>query len=160
MWIRLVVAVSLALIAACSRYEWQNELNVPGLCDTTRQATHGSVPPRVRLELDPPHGPLRGRVSDRTSRQPVSQAAVGLAGSHAHYAVQTDSAGVFVIDSMPPGWYTIQVARVGFQAVRDTIEVARGDGAPFEIGLDMAVLDGPCSGFASVRVRKPWWKFW
>jgi len=157
---RLIVAVSLVLFAACSRYEWRNELDVAGFCDASRQTTHGSVARRVRLGTDPPRGPLRGRVSDRNSGQPVSQATVRLAGSHAHHAVQTDSAGVFVIESPLPGRYDIQVARVGFQALRDTIELATDRGEPFEIGLDMAVLDGPCSGFATVRDRKPWWKIW
>jgi len=157
---RPIVAVSLALSAACSRYEWRNELDVPGLCDASRQTTPGFVPRRVRLEADPPGGQLRGRVRDRNSGQPISQATVRLAGSRARHAVQTDSAGVFVIESPLSGRYAIQVARVGFQALRDTIELATDRGEPFEIGLDMAVLDGPCSGFATVRVRKPWWKIW
>ena len=155
-----ISVTALALVAACSRYEWQNELDVPGMCDDARQATHATVTRRVRLEPDPPTARLRGHVTRRDSRQPLSQAVVRLADGHSRGAVQSDSAGGFVIDSVLPGRYAIQVLRVGFHALRDTIEVAADGGAPLEVGLDVAVLDGPCSGFAAVRVRKPWWKVW
>lgn len=156
---RIVIA-ALALVAACSRYEWQNELDVPGLCDDARQTTHGAVPRRVRLESALSSARLRGHVSRRDSRQPLSQAFVRVADNHMRGAVQTDSAGRFVIDSILPGRYAIQVLRVGFHALRDTIDVVADGGAPLEIGLDVALLDGPCSGFAAVRVRKSWWKIW
>lgn len=156
---RIIVA-TLALVAGCSRYEWKNELDVPGMCDDARQATHSTVTRRVRLEPDPPIARLRGHVARRDTRQPLSQALVRLGDGHTRSQVQTDSAGVFVIDSVLPGRYAIQVSRVGFHALRDTIEVAAEGEAPFEIDLDVAVLDGPCSGFAAVRVRRPWWKVW
>jgi hypothetical protein len=156
---RIIVA-AIALVAGCSRYEWRNELDVPGMCDDARQATHATVPRRVRLESAPPSAQLRGHVSRRESSEPLSQALVRLTDGYTRRAVQTDSAGLFVIDSVLPGRYTIQVLRVGFRALRDTIEVTADNGAPFEISLDVAVVDGPCSGFAAVRVRKPWWKVW
>lgn len=152
--------VALALVAACSRYEWQNELDVPGMCDAARQATHATVTRRVHRESGPAPARLRGHVTRRDTREPLSQVLVRLADGHSRGAVQSDTAGEFVIDSVLPGRYAIQVLRIGFHALRDTIEVAADGGAPLEIGLDVAVLDGPCSGFAAVRVRKPWWKVW
>jgi hypothetical protein len=156
---RIVIAV-LAFVAGCSRYEWQNEVDVPGLCDDATQTAHAAVPRRVRLDSDLSSARLRGHVSRRDSRQPLSQAFVRVADNHTRDAVQTDSAGGFVIDSVLPGRYAIQVLRVGFHALRDTIDIVADGGAPLEIGLDVALLDGPCSGFATVRVRKPWWKVW
>lgn len=160
MQIGRIVVAAFALVAGCSRYEWQNEVDVPGMCDDVRRTTHAIVTRRVRLEPDLPSAQLRGRVTRRDTRQPVNEALVRLADGHTRGAVQTDPVGVFVIDSVLPGRYAIQVLRVGFHAVRDTIEVAADGEAPFEIGLDVEFLDGTCSGLAAVRVRKPWWKVW
>ena len=155
-----ISVAALALVAACSRYEWQNELDVPGLCDAAGQATHATVTHRVRLEPESLTARLRGHVTRRDTGQPLTQALVRLTDGRTRDAVQSDTAGGFVIDSVLPGRYAIQVLRLGFHAVRDTIEVAADGGASLEIGLDVAILDGPCSGFAAVRVRKPWWKVW
>ena len=155
-----VSVAALALVGACSRYEWRNELDVPGMCDAARQATHATVTRRVRLEPDSPTARLRGRLTRRDTRESLSAAVVHLADGHSRGAVQSDSAGGFVVDSILPGRYAIQVLRIGFHALRDTIDVAADGGTPLEIGLDVAVLDGRCSGFAAVRVRKPWWKVW
>lgn len=155
-----ISVVALALLAACSRYEWQNELDVPGMCDAASQTSHATMTRRVHLEQDPATARLRGHVTRRDTREPLRQALVRVADGHSRGTVQSDTAGEFVIDSVLPGRYAIQVLRVGFHGLRDTIEVVSDGGAPLEIGLDVAVLDGPCSGFAAVRVRKPWWKVW
>lgn len=157
---RMVVVATLVFALGCSRYEWRNELDTPGLCDGANQAAHATVSLRVSLIGGPLGSQLRGQVNRRDSREPLSGARVRLGNAVKRRVVESDSSGEFVIDSLLPGRYAIEVLRVGFHGLQDTVDVTRIDGGALEVRLDPFILDGPCSGFAAVRVRKPWWKVW
>jgi hypothetical protein len=51
------------------------------------------------------------------------------------------------------------VRHVGFHVTRDSIAIPAEAGVRVEATVEIEVHDGPCSGFAALRVRKPWWKF-
>ncbi|HWR50750.1 MAG TPA: carboxypeptidase-like regulatory domain-containing protein [Bryobacteraceae bacterium] len=152
-----VVAAAATLtggVAACARYEWKNELDVPGLCPT-------SAPSKMPapLSIGAPGGRVTGRVLGMQA-VPVVGARVFVVSPAPGRGAFTDSAGRFALDSLPKGDYVIRARSIGYQS-EDQRVVARADSGPaLDFQLQPSVLDGPCSGFAAVRVRKPWWKLW
>ena len=96
----------------------------------------------------------------REHGEPVAGARVILSDASTRRMVASDSLGAFAIDSLRPGRYAIGVTAVAFHALNDSIVVSETDGGALDIALGQAVMDGPCSGFAAMRVRKPWWKLW
>lgn len=102
---------------------------------------------------------LSGRVIQSGNRLPVPGASVTLL-AHPTRATTTDSLGAFAFAAVPAGHYLLRTRRIGMQSRMDTLHVAPTGGAPLVLALDTQMLDGPCSGFAAIRVRKPWWKLW
>lgn len=67
-----------------------------------------------RLWAAPENYPIRGRVIDRLSRQPIAYAAVVVAGQEARGA-STDSAGRFTIERVQPGIHRLSASSLGYQ---------------------------------------------
>ncbi len=157
---RVLLAILTLLGGSCTRYEWQNELDVRGLCDSARAVPRFRISHREEADLTNAKLSLRGRVTDAALGTPLAEARVRLVAAAEQRNVATDSAGRFQLDSLAADRYVMDVLRVGYHRATDTLNVAPGPRLIVEVALDQAVLDGPCSGFAAVRVRKPWWTFW
>jgi hypothetical protein len=148
------------LIVSCTRYEWRNELDAPGRCPPRRDTSKISLIRFHDADLAGLPGTVTGHVTERVAGTPLTGAHVRLAAGVETYAATTDASGSFRFDSVSPGRYLVEVQRIAYESVHDTITVAPAKPLSFDGVLVPAVLDGPCSGFMSVRVRKPWWKFW
>ena len=103
-------------------------------------------------------GAITGRVTLVPGGEPVAGAQVVV--PVLRRGAITDSAGVFRIDSLPPGTYDLIVRRLGTHQ-RDLagVTVSRAAGRDLTVALKMVVYD-ECPGFAVVVVRKPSWKWW
>lgn len=161
----LGLVVTLGLLGACARYEWVNELDHPGVCPT---AGRGAGTGRGTFHVDtdvPPLAPgeIVGTVIRTGDAVPVAAASVtarpDAGGAGAPRAARSDSLGRFRIDELRPGRYELATRRVGYTIRYDTLLVGPA-GVRVQVGLEPQATDGPCSGFAMVRVRKPWWKVW
>ena len=146
---------------ACARYEWVSDDQTPA-CRNYAFESHGP-PSLVPLVTEPgtvaDSGTLHGRAIVFSSRLPVPGASVTLLTDPQRKAT-TDSLGTFTFTDVPPGTYVLRTRRIGYRTRTDTLHLAHGGGTSFVLALYQQVLDGPCSGFAAVRVRKPWWKLW
>jgi hypothetical protein len=156
-----------ALLSACVRHEYVNELHVPGLCppEEDRRIARDRQPPIIyeRIAASPSDS-LRGRVveSDITGHEmtdrPVLAAVVALQGTR--QSVLTDSAGHFAIAVPSEGPFVLNVRRVGSMPRAETFPGPLSPDSSVVIALRTVVMDGPCSGLVAVPVRKPWWKWW
>ncbi len=155
-----VLALTLGALSGCApRYRWVNELDVPGACrgvDSRRSLAE-------RVEPGAPAGAagVRGRV-ERQDGAPVEQAAVVLrrAAGTPPVVAYADVDGAFAASNIPPGTYRLEVRRLGYAMVRDTLTVTSQREVRLRVRMAEQPLDGPCSGFAMVQVRQPWWHFW
>lgn len=150
----------LALTLGCARYEYVNELDVRGLCPG---AARGPAPAPLRLEPTPDAAigaSLRARVIAANDGTGLQGAQVRLSDGARPAEVVTDSAGWFALDSLAAGRYEVLTRRIGFAARRDSLTWPLPERGSLLIPLTPQVLDGPCSGFAVVAVRQPWWKLW
>src|SRR4051812_47404966 len=105
----------LALVLACARYEYVNELDVPGLCPGA-SARAPALPP-LRVEVMPDtaaDAALRGRVVWATVSAGVQGAQVRVSNTQWSAEVLTDSAGSFALDSLAAGRYELLTRRIGF----------------------------------------------
>ena len=156
--LRGIASASFVLVAlTCTRYEWVPDYDTPAC------AGHSGQPrPHIFLSdtaalIEP--SVVRGRVVvDDSSRKPMDHATVVIRGTSMR-GMETDSTGTFRFDTVAPGKYLMHVRRLAYVPTSDSILVPRG-GRDVEVRLSASMLDGPCSGFASVRMRKPWWKIW
>jgi hypothetical protein len=79
-------------------------------------------------------GTVVGRVVDAATRAPLDEAEVILPGLQ-RKAI-TDSAGVFRIREVPPGWVRLTVLRFGYRpAARESLLVRSGETAELELSL-------------------------
>lgn len=153
--LRLIV-ILVAVLGACARYEYINELDVPGLCANFQRPNGNS-----RVELIDSlmvSGSVVGTIV-RDSLVPLQQATVTLEGTGRRPAV-TNPKGAFEILDVEPGEHVLVTRAIGYEPRRDTVRMPVKGGIRVQAQLQVAVHDGPCSGFAAVRVRKPWWKLW
>lgn len=148
------------LLAACSRYEWVPDYLSPecGKPDGVPPA-HAGPPLHVQSATRLDRGAIAGSVIQAGTGLPVDGARIALSTVPAVGAI-TDSVGRFEIRDVAPGRYAVVIRRIGFTTTRDSIVVPEEGGLRIDAELQMAPLDGPCSGFGLVRVRKPWWKLW
>jgi len=146
--------VALLIVSAC-RYEWKNELDIPSMCPPPKPRV-----PAIRIASLTSSGSMVGRISRLDNGNGVDGARVRLQATPLSYVAVSDSLGRFVIDSLPFRRYVIDVLRIGFVPLLSDTLVVQTTAPPFDIGLEVSMLDGPCSGLALVRVRKPWWKLW
>ena len=147
---------SLVFLAACNRYEWVPDYESPE-CAGYRRPTHRLLVSRSSDSLGA--AAIRGRVIAQHNRQAVSGAQVVLRADSTR-GVLTDSAGGFVFDRLRPGTYRLDVGAIGYGYMSDSIAVPSAERVDVEAQIVQSVNDGPCSGFGTVRVKKPWWKFW
>jgi hypothetical protein len=161
----LGLLVAVGLLGACARYEWVNELDYPGGCPT---AGRGPFPRRGTFHVDTgvpllPPGEIMGTVIRTGDAAPVAAASVtarpDAGGAGVPRRVQSDSLGRFRINELSSGRYELATRRLGYAFRYDTLLVG-ADGVRVQVGLEPQAMDGPCSGLAMVRVRKPWWKVW
>jgi hypothetical protein len=152
-----LVLIAFAL-AGCSRYEWVPDYLTPECAHRAAGPVHRLVDTTSSLETTA-LTTLSGRVVAVDSHQPLTDARVILRADARGY-VPTDSLGRFRIENLRPGRYRLEVLRVGYVRTADSVSVPLMPGHELEIQMVVAMLDGPCSGFASVQVRKPWWKVW
>jgi hypothetical protein len=155
----LALLTCAAALVSCARYEW-----VP---DTESDACRNTKAERV-VSVSPPHfvpqpthagDSLSGVVTIGDNNGPALSAVTVYAVPG--ITTMTDSLGGFKIWT-PPGRYRLLVRTIGYKAVNDSVTFPAPADSLLSITLDPQVLvsDGPCSGFAAVRVRKPWWKIW
>jgi hypothetical protein len=78
-------------------------------CGATRQS-----------DGNPRYGKISGQITDATTNQPLSGAAIHLIGTN--QGSITDSQGKFFILNVPPGWYQIKAELIGY-APSDQFEV-------------------------------------
>ena len=157
---RLSAILVVCSLAGCSRYEWVPDYMSPE-CSTIGQDPPAHAGPPVRVEAAPqmPQGALSGAVVEAQRREFVNGARISLSTAPLSGAI-SDSLGRFDMQGVPPGRYAIAIRRIGFATTRDSVTVPREGGLRLAVQLETAMLDGPCSGFGLVRVRKPWWKVW
>jgi hypothetical protein len=154
---RLAVLVMAVSVLACACYEWVPDFLSPECANFVRP-THRlvrEVPSSDTARL----GVVRGRVLPNESATSVAEAHVELRGDTIR-RFTTDSTGRFVFDGVNVGRHRLLVRRIGYDISVDSITVPLTPGRELEVRLQLSVLDGPCSGFGAVRVRKPWWKLW
>lgn len=90
-------------------------------------------------------GTIEGRITDRTSSQPLGDAQVQLAGTVR--GARTTEAGDFRIVAVPPGTYTLRIVRIGYQQETRTVTVVAGQAvtvsaalAPAAVQIDQVVV--------------------
>ena len=153
----LLATCSALVLSACNRYEWKPDYTVPEVCPHTPRLTEKPV--RLDREISDIGGTIQGRVVRADSAAPVYSASVELSRAPV-VRVLTDAQGHFGFESVPPGRYVLRIRGIGYHEWLDTVNVVSVARPLFEVALTPVATDGPCSGFASVRVRKPWWKIW
>jgi len=139
-------------LTACSRYEYVPDYMTPP-CRAAVAPRQGPHIITVSDSVSP--GVVIGTVTT-PSGDPVPYAVVVLDQTHAD---STDDRGVFRLEHVPPGNHAIAVRSIGYNASRDSVAIGLR-GSILKAQLELRTMDGPCSGYASVRVRKPWWKVW
>jgi len=87
---------------------------------------------------------------------PVQYAAVVVDSNRARRVI-TDSAGRFAVPA-EPGTHQLMIQRIGYYGYTTSFRFTPG--IELTVALAQTMLDGPCSGFGMVAVRKPWWKIW
>jgi hypothetical protein len=142
--------------SACARYEWIPDYE-------TAYCRNRVMPAKPvafrRVAGDTAEIALQGTVeSQQGDRLPAAHIRLTLGLDTLH--VSSDADGSFRLDAPQAGQYTIRVARIGFVSVQDTLSLPLARGEQLRVVLDESPLDGPRSGFANVRVKKAWWKFW
>ena len=71
----------------------------------------------------------------------------------------TDPTGLFLFSGSLQGHATISVTRIGYHARSVGLELTDSQTVQVTVPLPVFPVDG-CPGFATNRVRRPWWKFW
>lgn len=156
----VVIGVATAVfLGACARHEW-----VPDYLAPECQGFRRPLSTTFHTEMDAAASPsdsagLRGRVIVAGTRQPLSDASLVLSTIPPR-SVITDSVGQFYFAELPAGTFVLRTRRVGTHGRVDTVTVPLRSVKAVVLPLDLEVMDGPCSGFGIVEVRKPWWKFW
>ena len=85
-----------------------------GACDTVSTMRAGARPVLPSLPDTPPStAAVVGTIRDRETGVALRQVVVRLHGPSDH-TVATDSVGAFVISGLPPGIYSIETARIGY----------------------------------------------
>jgi hypothetical protein len=176
--VRRVILALLALsaVTSCARYEYRNELDVPGLCPPPAPARSTQWPRASRAPSDTVgQGSLLSGIietpSGSSDPQPVKGAEILLRSLTAQttrvswpdsLSARSDSSGRFALPARAStaGTFEVRVQGYSHQQRVDTVALPLVGDSLVRIAIALSVEDGPCSGLASVRVRKPWWKFW
>lgn len=136
--------VLLATFAGCNRYEYR---------ETCAPWPRAAVSAIAWGQADLPQGTIDGRVIDVHTRTLLgAQIALDPGGRRV-----PAGEGLFRVDSLAEGEYTLYVRRIGYAQARQSITVAGQKGVSILVVMapDMMILDG-CG---LEKVRKPWWRF-
>ncbi len=105
------------------------------------------LPAMARAQDAPPAGRIEGKLLVKGTRAPVSYADVVLVETE--YATTTDEHGVFAIETVPAGEYTIRITEDSIESIEETITVTADETTKlryyvFQIGytLDEIVVVG------------------
>ena len=145
------------LFSSCVRYEWVPDYETEACRNRPPEPTFVVTRPHFIPSGSSSGDSLSGIISFGGSQKPAySQVILGTAPSR---TVMTDTLGHFTIWA-PPGRYELFVRTIGHRATRDSVTLPPPGNSTLAITVDQRPIptDGPCSGFASVRVSKPWWK--
>src|SRR5215212_3597741 len=83
-------------------------------------------------------GILVGRVTDRTTTQPIVDARVLIANTAV--ATRTSEDGRFRLSNVMPGSVTVRVVRLGYAAESRVLTIAEGSNAPADFSLSPVAL--------------------
>jgi hypothetical protein len=153
----ILAAATLLGPLSCSRYEWVPDDELPA-CRNRREPASSRPLTFDQLSV-PESASLRGRVVMAANQHPVPGATVVLLMNEPR-TTTTDSLGAFSFAEVRAGTYVLRTRRIGYQSRTDSLHAPLASGTALVLPLDTQMLDGPCSGFAALRVRKPWWKLW
>jgi TonB-dependent receptor len=92
------------------------------------------LPPTARF------GQVEGQVTDRASGEPLVGANVMIQGTNLGSA--TDIYGRYRIPRVPPGVHTLVVSYIGYEAVREEVEVEAGELNVFDVSLAFHYVEG------------------
>lgn len=84
-------------------------------------------------------GSLQGHVYDGRTQQPLADAVVSLVGGITQ--ARTNDSGFFHLAPLPTGGINVRIARSGYAAAIERVEVAEGSGADFKLFSSTTVLD-------------------
>jgi hypothetical protein len=90
------------------------------------------------LGLRAPHLRIRGRVIEAQSGEPVSAALISLGDGI--LAAESGTAGGFVFEKLPPGSFPLQVQRLGYAEINDTLDVALDASTFVTIRMDIDAI--------------------
>ncbi len=107
-------------------------------CEDSRQRRIGTAEERRALLNSEPRS-FSGLVLDTHSKRPLLGASAYLLDLNVSQV--SDSLGIFRFKQLPAGWHHIQLKRVGFEQIRDSIFVSPNAGttAVFELSVPRAV---------------------
>ncbi len=97
------------------------------------------------------NGGVNGFIYDATSGEPIAYAMVRLTGTN--FGEVTEKSGAYIITKVPSGKYEIEVSYLGFQTIRDSIEIANMVvNRNFTMSPDNVMLEGINVNAESQRV--------
>lgn len=144
---------------ACTHYQLVDERDVPGLCPSSGALGPALVADTSLVPEDSVPG-LRGIVLEDVTGRPIAGAVIRAIGSTPASA-HSDAAGRFRLAPVRPGpELRLDVRALGYARVEFVAQVPVKPEAALRIALTPLPTDGPCSGFAQVRVQRRWWKIW
>ncbi|MDQ7064506.1 MAG: carboxypeptidase-like regulatory domain-containing protein [candidate division KSB1 bacterium] len=97
---------------------------------------------------------IKGRVTDKETRKPLSDVNVFLSGTSLGDA--TDSLGYYAIEHVPPGVYELVVSRIGYETVVWNLKVFAGESPTLNFKLDVKVLEMPEVEVSAAKIKR--WK--
>jgi hypothetical protein len=155
----LALASCASLLIGCNRYEWIPDYETDACRNRKAEPSVPVPPPRFVPSSAEGGRSLSGIVVMGGSNKPAHSQVTVYATPP--IGTMTDSLGRFTI-SAPPGRYRILVRTLAYNSVQDSVTFPPPTHSTLVITVDpqALMLDGPCSGFLAVRVRKPWWKIW
>ena len=155
---RAGVALSAGMLSnACARTVWVNELDSPK-CRDPQPVVTSAIESTTAASVAP--NMLVGIVMRADSREPV-RAAVILTSALPPDTAISDSLGRFRLARAGMVPWVLRTRAFGMDARTDTLSEQDASHLVRILLKPIAVVfDGPCSGFAMVPVRRPWWHFW
>lgn len=155
------VTLFLLAIAAgavgCTRWEPAPPGPEPG-CPPALRSVGGLIETRY-ASLDSVTHPIVIQVVDSIMRRPLGSAWASVRGDTLVWG-RSDSLGIARFDLTWTTSVVVEVQRLGFQTRRDSLVLPADRAVQMVVPLSPSPFDGPCSGFAIVMQKQPWWKFW
>src|SRR5690606_32446585 len=87
----------------------------------------------------PQQGAITGRITDRSTGQPVPAAQVNVVGTN--LGTQTNSEGVYTLRGLTPGTVTLRVLVIGYAEQSQTVTVVAGETVTADFQLQPTAID-------------------